>query len=942
VVALSMLGTFWVGALAGAQVLRPDEEALPVEPDPDEDLFEDDELFDDEDLFEEDDLSDADPEPEKEDASAAPEPSAGSDATPESEVSPGRELEAIAPTQQGPTEGLEEIVVEGQMGSGIDVEAPVSATTFGSEELDALGVQDVSDLAAYTPNTEIRTTGATSVTFFIRGVGLNDFTANGEGAIAIYQDDVALSLPAIQLGQLYDVDNVNVLRGPQGSGPGRNGSGGAIHIKSARPRGEHNGFVRGEFGRYSAVDVEGAMGVPLITDVLSTRLSFRVSERDPFVRNGCPTDLGLNLDDPTDPINLERVADRTTRNQPSICNETERFRIVNEDRQPGEPSAYNISPIRKGLPSQVNNLDRWAARGQLRFQPEATDLDLLFSFHGARVDQLTRVGQAIGTGGSFVNKNGETVVGLFGGNAGGYRPEEIVEQELRIRERLGVQDFPVGSPERSALLNKAKVILARKLSENLDERPFYGDYNNPSNERMESYGGLLKADWEHAAFHLANTLGFENYDRYRNTDSDYTPNNLFEARIIDRAWQVSEDLRLSGELDLHPIEWESGVYFLAHELDFDRRDEGSTNLRSIYVQHTYSAGIYAGGSWELLDDFTLEGGARYNLERKTFDSRLFRSSLTPRPDANRPCKEPQLDDCDADRLVHAPTGSLSLTYHATDALSFYWKYSRGWKSAQFSGGGIAVTFDYAKPETVDSFEIGFSGSWFDGRLTARASGFHYTYEDYQVFITRTDVAAPPSRVVVNADDAILYGAEIDASLEPVDALRLNVRGGWIESEFLDFSLQTLRTIPRQLPDPPVLASVDQDYSGNRLPNTPRFTVSGSAQYAMDLGRYGTLTPRWDFSWSADVFFDQTEGRGNPNDEGLFFLPKYAIGQRDYWLHNLRLAYLTPSGDIEIAGWVRNLDDKVYKALAFDASAAGVVGNIPGDPRTYGISVLFNW
>ena len=82
--------------------------------------------------------------------------------------------------------------------------------------------------------------------------------------------------------------------------------------------------------------------------------------------------------------------------------------------------------------------------------------------------------------------------------------------------------------------------------------------------------------------------------------------------------------------------------------------------------------------------------------------------------------------------------------------------------------------------------------------------------------------------------------------------------------------------------------------------------------------------------------------GNPNDDGLFFLPRYAIGQRAYWLQNLRLAYLTPAGDIEIAGWVRNLENKIYKSLAFDATAAGLVGNIPGDPRTYGVSVRVNW
>jgi iron complex outermembrane receptor protein len=911
---------------AGDEEVLGDDDLFGNEELGDDDLFGDDELSEEDDLFAQETEAEAPGEAEVVTETSEP----GGVAIPiEDSEKPA--------TQQGPTADIEEILVEGQAGSGIDVEAPVSATSFGADDLEALGVQDVSDLAAYTPNTEIRTSGATTVTFFIRGVGLNDFTANGEGAVAIYQDDVVLSLPAIQLGQLFDVEDVNILRGPQGSGPGRNGSGGAIHITSARPRGEFNGFLRTEVGRYSALDMEGALGLPLITDVLSARLSFRLNERDPFRRNGCTTDL---------PLGLGRVTDPSQSLQPKICNETESSPVANPgppDFPPPPPRRYIVSDIKPGLPSQVQDSSRWAARASLRYQPPSTDVDILFSFHGGRVNQLATLGEVVGTVGSFVDNQGRTIAGWFGGTTGGYRAQEVTDQELRIRERLGVQDL-MGA-ERTAAQNKAKRILSRKLSENLDERPYRGDYNNPGNERMDSYGGLIKTDWEHPDFHLSNTIGFENYDRYRNQDADYTPNNQFEARVIDRAWQVSEDLRLSGELDLYPVSWDAGIYFLTNELDFDRRDEGGVGLvdsRVIFAQETYSAGVYAGGSWDFLDDFTLEGGVRYNLERKTFNQSLFRASLVPRPDAARPCRAPNNLDCTADRLYHAPTGSLSLTYRFSEDMSFYMKYSRGWKSQQYSAGGVATIIEIAKPESIDSFEAGAQGAWWDGRITAKASVFHYDYKDYQVFITRSDVGSTPNRIVVNADDAVLYGAEIESTFEPIDALLLSARAGWIESEFLDFTLQSLRTIPRPAPEPPIQTQIAQDYTGNRLPNTPRFTVSGSAQWAWDLGKYGTLTPRWDFSWTHDVFFDQTEGRGNQNNEGLFFLPRYAIGQRSYWLHNLRLAYRTPGGNVEVAGWVRNLEDKVYKALAFDASAAGLVGNIPGDPRTYGASLVLSW
>jgi outer membrane receptor protein involved in Fe transport len=100
-----------------------------------------------------------------------------------------------------------------------------------------------------------------------------------------------------------------------------------------------------------------------------------------------------------------------------------------------------------------------------------------------------------------------------------------------------------------------------------------------------------------------------------------------------------------------------------------------------------------------------------------------------------------------------------------------------------------------------------------------------------------------------------------------------------------------------------------------------------------------LIPRYDFSWTDDVFFDPSEGFGAPNNQGATFLPEFAIGQKAYWLHNVRLSYRSPGSNIEVAGWVRNLTDEVYKTLAFDASvSAGLVGNFVGDPRTYGVSV----
>jgi iron complex outermembrane receptor protein len=219
-----------------------------------------------------------------------------------------------------------------------------------------------------------------------------------------------------------------------------------------------------------------------------------------------------------------------------------------------------------------------------------------------------------------------------------------------------------------------------------------------------------------------------------------------------------------------------------------------------------------------------------------------------------------------------------------------------------------------------------------------------------------DLGAPPSYIIVNANDAELYGAEIDLRAEPLvgwlphafDGLVLTGRLGWLESQFLDFTNTVYRY--KVLPDPTTPSGLGGenlpivvDYSGNQLINSPRLKASLSAEWTFDLGRWGALIPRYDFAWSDDIFFDPSEGLGSPDPNGDFLLPEYAVGQRAFSLHNVRLAYRTPAGNMEIAGWVRNLTDEVYKTYAFDASVfSGVVLNFVGEPRTWGVSLSVNW
>jgi iron complex outermembrane receptor protein len=304
----------------------------------------------------------------------------------------------------------------------------------------------------------------------------------------------------------------------------------------------------------------------------------------------------------------------------------------------------------------------------------------------------------------------------------------------------------------------------------------------------------------------------------------------------------------------------------------------------------------------------------------------------------------------------APSGSVALTYKPTDELSIYSKYSRGWKPGVFNaavllnqnvGGDVfRPEIKLTDPEFLDAFEIGMNASWFDGAIEMRSALFYYKYSDYQVFIFRNSFGAPPQFEIVNANDAQIYGAEIDLYLEPLrdrvpqamERLILEARFSWLESEFLDFT-DTNTTFAGVN-----FVTQEIDFSGNQLPNAPRFKLSTSARWTFELGRFGSLTPRYDLTYTADVHFDPSEGRGLPRPElsPAPELPKYSIAQKAYVLHDLRLSYLTPGGQIELAGWVRNLTDETYKTYTAEATGIDSLLNWIGDPRTFGASISVNW
>jgi iron complex outermembrane receptor protein len=804
-----------------------------------------------------------------------------------------------------PWSGVEEMIVTGGNVLEALTSTSMSVTAFDSADLAAFGASDVSDVAAFTPNLEIRTAGSTTATLFIRGVGLNDFTANASGSVAVYEDDVPKNLPAIQLGQLYDLEGLTILKGPQGSGPGRNASAGAIKVYTKKPSGDLGGFVQVDYGNYNFVNAQGALEIPILPDVLSTRAAFSLERRDGLVKNRC---AGITQEQ------IDTVS--------GLC---------------GNNFSADLIP---GVADDLNNRDVWSARLTTRWLPPVDEMSWLFSVHGSQLDQLGTVGEHIGANQEF-----------GGTDALGYVQPELAAERARIRSRFPStsdcrRQNPGDPTGRTNCVRDAQASTREILSDNLasrplDTQPFEGAFNRPGYERQSSWGGFLIGDWELDAFRIKSSTGFERYDRERLIDADYSPNIIFEFDIEDDAWQASQDIQISGELEDTPLSWNTGLFFLAETLDYEQdtlsRQPGPVEPSSSnYVQDTLSFGVFAEFEWDFLDDFTLKAGGRYNWEQKRFAAEIVTSPAQNPRDRCQALPDGVVPKCQRTVTLDHPTGTVTLDYAIDESRTVYMKYSHGWKGAQFNarnGRGQLFVTDVADPEVIDAFEIGFSGSWWEDRISVNGSFFWYQYKNYQVFTFTNNSNETPQRVVINADNAELYGAELESRFEPVDGLVAELRVGWLESRFLDFTDAVVRRTESQ-----GNRRIVADFNGNPLPNAPRFKVSGNVSYDLELGSLGTLTPRYDFNWSDDVFFDPSGGTGSPNADGNTFLPDNTIGQEALILHNIRLTYATASGGLEFAGWIRNLTNEVYKTLAFDASAGpGLVGNLLGDPRTYGLS-----
>jgi iron complex outermembrane receptor protein len=262
---------------------------------------------------------------------------------------------------------LDEVVVTSRRREETLKDVPIAVTAFSAEYLEEVGMPDIVGITQSTPNVTLEVSRATSstLTAFIRGVGQQDPVAGYEGGVGIYLDDVYLARPQGVVFDIYDVERIEVLRGPQGTLYGRNTIGGAVRYVTRGLGDEPELKVRGSLGSYNQMDLVATFATP-INDRVRVGGTIATFQRDGFGANlftgGEHYDkditagrLSLEVD-VTDDFKLKLSADNTKDN--SAPKSGHRLTVGNLSGAPVLDSVFDTRAGIETLPSSTGGLEQ--------------------------------------------------------------------------------------------------------------------------------------------------------------------------------------------------------------------------------------------------------------------------------------------------------------------------------------------------------------------------------------------------------------------------------------------------------------------------------------------------------------------------------------------------------------------------------------------------------
>lgn len=682
--------------------------------------------------------------------------------------------QASAQTQaaQGEPEDVQaaggDIVVTAQRRSESINSVPMSVQAFSGDQLTSSGVVDASGLALVTTGLNFARSSANTPIYTIRGVGFNTPNLSSTSPVGAYFNEVAYPYPYMTNGPLFDVERVEVLKGPQGTLYGRNTTGGLINFITAQPSDRLEAGATLELGNYQTYNFEGFIGGPL-SDTLGIRIAGRWENSDKGwqksvsrqERIGEKDRLGLRATlewEPGDRFALNLVGSYWRDRSDTVATQAS-FLLANVPPflQPGVAESIrndwtsttaDWDPFDGTKPPFRTHSDFYGIAGRASYKiSDSLSLISLTSYNYVKRRDMTDAD------GSPVEVFALDTFGHVGS----------FSEELRLVGETGRLNYTVGGyysvdkivDDQSGFYDKTSVLqFLRFLAQNVVDptNSFYTaeqyatgfrTYYNRTRQRNRSASLFGNADYEISdSFKLSGGLRYtDDQLKYKACSTDRDGNTL-------------------------PV-WNAGVNGLVF---------AQTGIMQSFV-----------GPGECLgytDDFT---------GHITFD--------------HAPLNE------------HSLAGRLSAQFTPSRDTLFYATVSRGYKSGAVPmlPTNVDSQRDAARQEKLTAYEAGTKLSLADRSVQLNIAGFYYDYRDKQLFSAVLDPVFIALNRLVNVPKSRVIGAEVEMDLRPAPELNLHVGGSYTDTKIQEFQGFDRGGVPT-------------DFAGRSFPYSPKWQLNGSVDY----------------------------------------------------------------------------------------------------------------
>jgi iron complex outermembrane receptor protein len=376
--------------------------------------------------------------------------------------------------------------------------------------------------------------------------------------------------------------------------------------------------------------------------------------------------------------------------------------------------------------------------------------------------------------------------------------------------------------------------------------------------------------------------------------------------------------------------------------------------RNVQFLKSTSLALFGQLSWKVTDKLTIQPGARINYDEKEglFERRVFTGTgaelLGTETDGRSAAQlgvfRPQLS-APSDRDWNV-SYDLTASFNFSPDVLAYATYAKTFKTIGINQNGLPTdaagnpiqAAGSIRPETVDHFEIGVKTQFWDRRATLNLSAFRTDIRDYQATVVNGQFGVLRG-FLANAEKVRSQGIEADFSVRPSDRFNAYVNGAYTDAKYLRFvdapcppelSGGTLAG-PGQTPSPAGtpngLSAANCDISGQRLPGVSRWAFSFGGEGNLPgrlLGQDGQFYLGYDGSYRSDF-------SSNPS-------PSAFMNVDGYSLSNFRLGFRSDDG-LNIFGWVRNaFNEDYFEQLFLGPGQTGLIAGLPGDPRTWGVTI----